>query len=143
MASQADVRRIALSLPATEEAPGRFAFSVCNKGKLKGFVWVWMERVAPKKARVPQPKVIAVRVASLVDKDFMLTLNPEKFFTEPHYDGFPAILVRLAAVTARELRPIITEAWRCQASKELDPEKKTPRRRSVPGPGTRSRSAGR
>ena len=57
MASQADVRRIALSLPATEEAPNHFAFSVRNKGKLKGFVWVWMERVAPKKARVPQPNV--------------------------------------------------------------------------------------
>lgn len=126
MASQADVRRIALALPATEEAPGRFAFSVRNKGKLKGFVWVWMERVAPKKARVPQPKVIAVRVASLVDKDFMLTLNPEKFFTEPHYDGFPAILVRLPAVTARELRPIITEAWRCQAPKDLEREKNRP-----------------
>jgi hypothetical protein len=64
MASQADVRRIALSLPATEEAPNHFAFSVRNKGKLKGFVWVWMERVVPKKARAPQPNVIAVRVGT-------------------------------------------------------------------------------
>jgi hypothetical protein len=38
MATQADVRRIALSLPATKEAPDRFAFSVRNKGGLKGFV---------------------------------------------------------------------------------------------------------
>ena len=120
MASQADVRRIALSLPETEEAPNHFAFSVRNKGKLKGFVWVWMERVAPKKARVPQPKVIAVRVASLDDKEFLLALDPAKFFTEPHYCGFPAVLVRLPAVTARELKPIITEAWRCQAPKALD-----------------------
>ena len=120
MATQADVRRIALSLPGTEEEPDRFAFSVCNKGKLKGFVWVWMERVTPKKARVPQPKVIAIRVASLYDKDFLLGLDPVKFFTEPHYDGFPAVLVRLPAVTARELRPLITEAWRCQAPKGLD-----------------------
>jgi hypothetical protein len=51
MATQADVRRIALSLPATEEAPNHFAFSVRNKGKLKGFAWVWMERVAPKPLR--------------------------------------------------------------------------------------------
>src|SRR5882757_5250408 len=104
MARQADVRRVALSLPETEEAPNHFAFSVRNKGKLKGFVWVWMERIAPKKARVPQPKVIAARVANLVDKDFMIRLDPAKFFTEPHYDGFPAILVRLPAVTARELK---------------------------------------
>jgi hypothetical protein len=129
VATQADVRRIALSLPATEEAPNHFAFSVRNKGKLKGFVWVWMERVTLKKPRVPQPKVVAVRVANLFDKDFLLTLDSMKFFTEPHYDGFPAVLVRLPAVTARELRPLITEAWRCQAPKDLDPKAKAPRRR--------------
>ncbi len=129
MASQADVRRIALSLPATEEAPNHFAFSVRNKGKLKGFVWVWMERVAPKRARVPQPNVIAVRVANLFDKDFLLSLDPVKFFTEPHYNGFPAVLVRLPAMTARELRPLIMEAWRCQAPKDVDPKGKAPRRR--------------
>lgn len=119
MATQADVRRIALSLPETEESPNHFAFSVRTKGKLKGFVWVWLERVAPKKPRVPQPKVIAIRVASLDDKEFLLATDPEKFFTEPHYNGYPAVLVRLPAVTARELRPIIEEAWRCQAPKEL------------------------
>lgn len=121
MATRADVRRIALSLPETEEAPERFAFSVRNRGKAKGFVWVWLERVAPKKARVPQPKVIAVRVASLDDKEFLLASDSEKFFTEPHYNGYPAILVRLPAVTVPELRSIITEAWRCQAPKGLDP----------------------
>ncbi|MEP7325854.1 MAG: hypothetical protein ABI836_07900 [Gemmatimonadota bacterium] len=119
MATRADVRRIALSLPETEEAANHFAFSVRNKGKQKGFVWVWMERINPKKPRVPQPKVVAIRTASLDDKEFLLGLDSEKFFTEPHYNGFPAVLVRLAAVTARELRPIITEAWRSQAPKEL------------------------
>ena len=122
MATQADVRRIALSLPEVEKAAERFAFSVRNKGKLKGFVWVWMERIHPKKPRVPQPKVLAVRVANLTDKDLLLSADPEKFFTEPHYDGFPAVLVRLPVVTARELRPLITEAWRCQAPKNLAKE---------------------
>jgi hypothetical protein len=117
MATQADVRRIALSLPDTVEAPDRFAFSVRNKDKLKGFVWVWMERITPKKARVPQPSVIAVRVANLDDKEVLLALDQKKFFTEPHYKGFPAVLVRLPAVTARELRPLIAEAWRSQAPK--------------------------
>lgn len=129
MATQADVRRIALSLPGSEESSGHFAFSVRTKGKPKGFVWVWRERVAPKKARVPQPKVIAIRVANLFDKDFLLSLDPAKFFTEPHYDGYPAVLVRLPAVTAGELRRLITEAWRCQAPKELAaPKPKTGRR---------------
>jgi hypothetical protein len=85
-----------------------------------------MERVDPKKARVPQPNVIAVRVASLDDKDVLLALDPAKFFTEPHYKGFPAVLVRLPAVSARELRPLIVEAWRCQAPKDLDVKRKTP-----------------
>ena len=119
MAAQADVRRIALSLPEVEETSDRFAFSVMNKGKRKGFVWVWMERIDPKKARVPNPKMLAVRVANLGQRDAMLAAEPMKFFTEPHYAGFPAVLVRLDAVTAADLKVLITEAWRCQAPAEL------------------------
>jgi hypothetical protein len=78
-----------------------------------------MERVTPGKPRIPQPKVVALRVANLHEKERLIASDPEKFFTEPHYEGFPAILVRLAAVTARELRPLLTEAWRCQASRDL------------------------
>jgi hypothetical protein len=119
MATQADVRRIALSLPAVEEEKDRFAFSVLNKGKHKGFVWVWMERVVPKKPRVPNLGVIAVRVANVGQKEALLSANPEKFFTEPHYNGFPAVLVRLDAVTVADLKLLIAEAWRCQAPAEL------------------------
>jgi hypothetical protein len=63
MATRADVRRIAMSLPAAQEGADRLAFSVLNKGKLRGFAWVWMERVAPKKPRVPQPAVVKELVA--------------------------------------------------------------------------------
>lgn len=119
MATQNDVRRIALSLPDVEEAADRFAFSVRNKGKLKGFAWVWLERVDPRKARVPQPDVVAVRVTSLGEKAALISAEPKKFFTEPHYNGFPAILVRLKAVTVSDLEVLITEAWRCQAPKAL------------------------
>ena len=119
MATQADVRRIALSLPGAVQEEGRFAFALPHKGKLRGFVWVWRERVHPKKARVPQPRVLAVRTASLDDKYFLLDSDPEKFFTEPHYNGYPAVLLRLPAVKVRELRGIITEAWRTLAPKEL------------------------
>jgi hypothetical protein len=127
VATQADVRRIALSFPGAEEAKGRFAFEVPNKGKLKGFVWVWMERVTPKKPRVANPGVIAVRVANLVDKDLLISSEPTKFFTEPHYNGFPAILVRLAEVKVAQLRPLIADAWRCQAPAEPGTAKKAKR----------------
>jgi len=119
VATQADVRRIALSLPETAEEKGRFAFAVRTKAKLKGFVWVWMERVAPRKPRVANPAVLAVRVANLGEKDLLISPEPAKFFTEPHYNGFPAVLVRLAAVSVADLRTLIVEAWRCQAPAEL------------------------
>jgi hypothetical protein len=116
MATQADVRRIAMSFPDVEEAADRFAFSVRSKDKLKGFVWVWMERVAPKKPRVPNPGVIAVRVPNLGQKELLLSADRKKFFTEPHYNGFPAVLVRLDAVSVADLKLLIGDAWQCQAA---------------------------
>lgn len=114
MATQADVRRIALSLPGTQESSGRFAFSVLNKDKLKAYAWVWLERIHPKKARVPNPRVLAVRVPNLAQKDLVLASDSEKFFTEPHYNGYPAVLVRLEKVRVPELRALLQEAWACQ-----------------------------
>jgi hypothetical protein len=115
VATQADVRRIALSLGETEEVEGRFAFAVPVKGKPKAFVWVWMERVDPKKARVANPAVLAVRVANIGVREVMIAAEPVKFFTEPHYAGFPAVLVRLAAVKVPELRTLMEEARQCLA----------------------------
>lgn len=111
MATQADVRRIAMSLPGTEEEVGRFAFSIAVKGKLKRYAWVWLERQDPKKARVPNPAVLALRVANLSQKDLMLRAEPTKFFTEPHYNGYPAVLLRLTAVRVPELRTLLRDAW--------------------------------
>ena len=66
--------------------------------------------------------MLAVRVATLGQKDTLISAEPKKFFTEPHYNGFPAILVRLAEVDTKDLRELITEAWRCMAPKELTGE---------------------
>jgi hypothetical protein len=125
MATQADVRRIALSLAGTEEVEGRFAFNVRVKDKLKGYAWVWMERVVPKKPRVANPGVLAVRVANLGEKEVLISAEPEKFFTEPHYNGYPAVLVRLAAVTSADLRTLLEAAWRSHlpATKAAKPAK--------------------
>jgi hypothetical protein len=112
VADQSDVRRVALSLPGTSEAEDRFAFSVENKGKQKGFAWAWAERVEPKKPRVYRPDVLAVRVADQHEKQALLAADDAKFFTEPHYNGFPAVLVRLPAIGADELAELIVDAWR-------------------------------
>ena len=122
MATRADVRRIAMSLPETEEGDDRFAFSVRNRDKLKGFAWVWMERIQPKKPRIANPGVLAIRVANEGQKEALISAEPKKFFTEPHYNGFPAVLVRLDAVTVADLKVLITEAWRCQAPAALAAE---------------------
>ena len=119
MADQEDVRRIALSLPETSEDEGHFGFAVNNKGKRKRFTGVWLERVDPKKGRVPNPAVIAVRVRDIQEKEMLLATEPDKFFTEPHYNGFPAVLVRLEAVDGEDLRGLITNAWSYQAPPEL------------------------
>ena len=119
MATRADVRRIAMALPDTVEGEDRFAFSVLDKGKAKGFVWVWMERVEEKKPRVPNKGVVAIRVPNQAEKEMLLASDSDKFFTEPHYNGFPAVLVRLQAIGRAELRELIVEAWRTQAPRTL------------------------
>jgi hypothetical protein len=135
MANQDDVRRIALSLPGTTEGKDRFAFTVENKGKAKGFVWVWLERKEPKKPRTPRADVLAVRVRDQAEKAALLAGDPERFFTEPHYNGFPAVLVRLPKVTPTLLRKLIVDAWQCQAPPRLveelarTPPPRAPRRR--------------
>ena len=87
MATQEDVRRIALSLPEVTEGPDELRFSVDGRP----FAWRWQERIHPKKARVPSADVIAVRIASEFDKEPLIGLSPAVFFTEPHYDGYAAI----------------------------------------------------
>ncbi|HEU4728348.1 MAG TPA: hypothetical protein VFT22_10675, partial [Kofleriaceae bacterium] len=119
MASQGDVRRIAMTLPGVVASSERFAFSVEHKGKLKGFAWVWVERIHPKKPRVPRPDVLAVRVADEGDKAALLAADPATFFTEPHYNGFPAVLVRLPDISLPQLRQLLTEGWRCMAPNHL------------------------
>lgn len=119
MATQDDVRRICSKLPGAVEGEGRFGFSVENKGKPKGFLWSWAERVHPKKARISNDAVLAVIVPNLATKEIILQSDADKYFTEPHYNGYPAVLVRLEAVGPDELEDLIVEAWRCKAPPEL------------------------
>lgn len=116
MPTQSDVRRLALALPGAEEGSDRFSFSVTVGGKPKGFAWVWLERADPKKARVPNPGVLAVRVPNVAQRDLLIAAEPAKFFTEPHYDGYPAVLVRLDAVSEDELSVLLAEGHRVQTA---------------------------
>ncbi|MCW5942799.1 MAG: hypothetical protein KIS66_11235 [Fimbriimonadaceae bacterium] len=118
MPSQDDVRRIASRLPGAIEGEGRFGFSVPVKGKAKGFLWEWAERAHPKKPKVLNPGVLAVVVPHLGVKEMWLNSGVPGLFTEPHYDGYAAVLVRLEEVPPDVLEDLVIEAWRCKAPKE-------------------------
>lgn len=119
MATLDDVRRIAANLPGAIEGTDVFGFGVEEKGKVKGFVWLWNERIHPKKPKVRNPGVLAVTTPGLAAKDVLLSSNPAVYFTEPHYNGFPAVLVRVEAIGVEELEDLLVEAWRCKAPKKV------------------------
>jgi hypothetical protein len=110
MVSKLEVRRIALNLPDVREDENHFGFDVPVGSKRRGFAWAWRERVDPHKARVPNERVLAVRVADLDAKEAMLMADPDVFFTEPHYDGYAAVLVRLDAVSRSQMRGLLAQA---------------------------------
>jgi hypothetical protein len=105
MATEDDVRRIALAL----EGVAQDGLSYRVDGKL--VAWPWLERLDPKKARVPNPDVLVVRVASELDKHALIDLDPAVFFTEPHYDGYAAILIRLAEIDEAMLSKLLADSW--------------------------------
>ncbi|MDP9244266.1 MAG: MmcQ/YjbR family DNA-binding protein [Chloroflexota bacterium] len=115
MADADDVRQIALSLPETLQRPNDSRYFVGEKA----FAWTWLERVDPKRARVAQPDVLVVRVADQLEKEALLAVDADKFFTEPHYDGYAAVLVRLPAVDVDELADLLAAAWRAVAPRRL------------------------
>jgi|SRR5579872_5777074 len=116
LATFEDACGIGRKLPGTGDGDG---LSIAVKGKPKGFAWPWAERVHPKRPRVPNFGVLAVRTASCDEKDALIAADPDKFFTEPHYNGFPAVLVRLSAIGPEELEELLIDAWRTLASREL------------------------
>jgi hypothetical protein len=67
----------------------------------------------------PQGDILGVRVADEGVKFALIADEPERYFTTPHFDGYPAVLVKLAAIDERGLRELIVEAWLTQAPKRL------------------------
>src|SRR5690349_1434742 len=107
MATEADVRRIALSLPETIEKPwyGSPGFRVKDKGFLR--------------IRSEAEGGLVVFVADLGEKEALLASDAEVFFTTPHYDGYPTVLVNLPAIEVDELTELIVESWRIKAPKRV------------------------
>jgi hypothetical protein len=120
MAAWDDVRRIALELPVTSEDVSR-GLATWNVGG-KGFVWERPLRQADLRAlgdRAPQGPILGARVEHLVAKEALLADAPDVFFTTPHFDGYPAVLVRLDRIGLEDLRELIAEAWLTRAPKRV------------------------
>lgn len=65
------------------------------------------------------PDALVLRVIDMGEREALLQGQPDVFFTTPHYDGYPYVLVRLEAVDPEELAELLEEAWRLRATKRL------------------------
>ena len=121
MASLDDVRRLALQLPETEERTrGEATAAWVVKGK--GFVWERPLRRSDLQAlgtSAPTGVVLGVSVADLGVKDALLAEGGDVVFTTPHFDGYPAVLVRLDEIGLPELEELVADAWLARAPKRL------------------------
>lgn len=120
MATWDDVRRIALGLPETSEAlsHGLPSWRVRDRG----FVWERPLRGPDLRAlgsAAPAGPILGARVEHLVAKEALLADAPDVYFTTPHFEGYPAVLVRLDTIAADELEEVIIEAWLARAPKRL------------------------
>jgi hypothetical protein len=115
-----DVRRIALDLPEASEDTRRGQLFWRVRDKL--FVWERPLRQSDLRAlgdAAPEGPILGARVEHLVAKEAILADDPSVYFTTPHFDGYPAVLVRLDEIAVDELEELIVEAWLCRAPKRL------------------------
>jgi hypothetical protein len=121
VATWEDVRRLALALPETsEDASRRGRASWRVRGKL--FVWERPLRQSDLHAlgeEAPDGPILGARVEHLGAKEALLADDPRVFFTTPHFDGYPAILVRLQAIGLGDLEEVVVEAWLARAPQRM------------------------
>jgi hypothetical protein len=124
MATWDDVRRLALALPQTSEGTSReglLGWSVNGKT----FAWERPLRRGDLQAlgdAAPQGPILAARVPDLGAKEALLATGGEVSFTTPHFNGYPAILVRLDRMALPDLEELLVEAWLSRAPKRLAAE---------------------
>jgi hypothetical protein len=117
MATWDDIRAVAAGLPETVEATDR-------QWRIRKNSIAW-ERplrkadLAALGAAAPDGDILGVRVADVGVKEALLADDPAVYFTTPHFDGYPAVLVRLGAIEPDELRDLLRDAWLAQAPKRL------------------------
>jgi hypothetical protein len=115
MATDDDVRRIALDLPGVEEIESDgFDFRVRGQG----FVWSYPERLPGQKRRI-RTDVAVLYVGDEAEKQALLLGEPYVFFTTPGYDGWPLVMLRLEQVGIDRLAELVTDSWRMRSGEDL------------------------
>jgi hypothetical protein len=120
MATWDDVRAIALSLPDTDERLSRDRCQWRVHEKL--FVWerpLRAKEIESLGSEAPDGPILGARVEHIGAKEALLADDPRVYFTTSHFDGYPAILVRLERIALADLGELVTEAWLARAPKRL------------------------
>ncbi len=120
MATWYDVARIVRELALTSE-PSPHDWRVGKK------LLAWERPLRPSEREAlahegsdqPEGDILGVRVSDEGVKFGLIADEPRIYFTTPHFDGYPAVLVNLAEIGVRDLEDLITEAWLTQAPKKL------------------------
>ena len=109
-----EVRAVAAGMPGVEDGSTaeRLGFGFGGKG----IAWTFMQRDNPRQKRWPNLDVLAVS-CSVEVKDLRIEAAPDTFFDDPHYHGYPAVLVRLPRVEAAEMTDLLQAACEFQASR--------------------------
>jgi hypothetical protein len=105
--SHDDIRAIAMAMPGTEE---RASYGGRPSWRTKTRMFTWIR---------DDPEALVVWVESEEEKLALVASEPAKFFTTPHYDGHPIVLVRLEAIDDTEARELVTDSWRARAPRSL------------------------
>lgn len=114
-----DLRRLAMAMPEVIE---KAAWGMAT-WRVDGRMFVWERPLRAKELaelgdNAPEGLIAGVRTEDLSEKEALLSSDPTVFFTTTHFDGHPAVLVRLDAVDADRLKQIVEDAWLARASKK-------------------------
>ncbi|MBO0769331.1 MAG: MmcQ/YjbR family DNA-binding protein [Solirubrobacterales bacterium] len=127
IASWDDVARIALALPETEEGTtfGNRAWKVAHKPKPKAFAWYRPLNKSDVRAltelgrEIPEGELLGVRTDGFHHREALLNELGQWVFSIPHFDNFPAVLVKLDDVPLDVLTELLTDAWAAMAPPKL------------------------
>jgi len=123
MATMADLDALAMAMPQTTKEvseDGRPSYLV--HGKMYCFHRSRRPDAVDPASGERMADVLMFRVADLDVKELILSDDRGVFFTTPHFNGYPAVLMRIPSLERlerEELRELVAEAWLTRAQKRV------------------------